>query len=135
MAATVGGALKQLIESAGLGLAAYRDLASPDAVLPYVVITEGIVSETISGGDNGAEDTEKENIQVDLYQAYMDPKTRKVTETTVLVKALKRAMHGKQLTAAPTHVYGVRVPFNTRTRRADDNTVRTRYSVDVHSAF
>lgn len=135
MAATTSGALKQLIESAGLGLAAYRDVAPVDAPLPFVVITEGIINETMPGGDNTEGDTERENVQVDLYEQYMDPDTRKVTESPDLRRQLKRAMHGKQLGAAPTHVYGVRVPFNTRARRADDNTVRTRYSVDLHQAF
>lgn len=131
MAATTGGALKQLIEAAGLGLSAYRRKVPSDAALPYVVITDGISEQTIDQGDNSADDDAVENVQVDLYQQYYDVATRTVIEDQVLAKALKRAMHGKRLTAAPEHVYAVKVPFNTTSMDADDNTVRTRYSVNI----
>lgn len=134
MAATTGGALKQLIEGAGLGLAVYRDKAPTEAVLPYVVVTDGITTTTVPMGDSGADDPDIENVQVDLWEQYMDPNTRRVTEDPALQRSLKKAMNGAGLSASPTHCYGVRVPFNQRTLDADDNTVRTRYSVNVHRA-
>lgn len=135
MAATTGGALKVLIESSGLGLSAYRGVVPDDATLPYVVIFDGITTETVSMGDNGNEDVEKENVQMDLYEQYLSPTTGRVVEDSSLGRRLKRAVHGKQLTASPTHCYGLKVPFNSRTEIADENTTRTRFSVDLVRAF
>jgi hypothetical protein len=140
MAGSTAGALKQIIESAGLGIAAYADDPPSNAVLPYVIIQDEI---TVTTGDSRSSgltdsgiDVALENCQVDLYQTYIDPDTRRVAENKILANALRRALHRSQPTTAsadaPWRIYGVRVAFTSRARRADDNTVRTRMSVNVH---
>lgn len=139
MASTTGGAIKQLTEAAGLGLSAYRDTAPAAAVLPYVVITDGISYEVIPGGDGGRGDTLIEDVQLDLYQAYLNPATQRVNESSILADSLRRYLHGAAPSTAggdtPVRIFGIRIPFSTRGRRADDNTVRTRMSVQVRRAL
>jgi len=69
--ATVSGALKYVIESAGLGVTVFRDLAPPKAPCPLVVITEGVAWNALPHGDTDAEGelVIREQAQVDIYQA------------------------------------------------------------------
>jgi hypothetical protein len=69
--ATVSGALKYVIESAGLGVTVFRDVAPPKAPCPLVVITEGVAWNVVPSGDTDAEGELRirEQAQVDIYQA------------------------------------------------------------------
>lgn len=136
MAQTTAGALKQITESLGLGLSAYRDVAPPEAVKPYVIFTDGITIQTVNGGDGGTGDTVVENVQGDLYEDAVLLDTRRVAESPSLSRDFKKGLHGHDpVSIAGIHVYAIRVPFSTRARLADENTVRTRFSVDVTRAL
>lgn len=142
MAGSTAGALKHLIESFGLGLSAAADDMPTNATYPFVVIQDEItvVTGDSRGGAGGifdsGTDTAVENCQVDLYQWYIDPDTRKVVESKILINALRRMLHRSAPAVAdddaPWRIYGIRVAFTSRARRADDNTTRTRMSVNVH---
>jgi hypothetical protein len=138
MAATTAGALKQLVESFGLGLAAYRDRAPVNAAMPYVIIQDGITARRVPGGDAGEGDMIAEECQLDLYERWYAPNGTTIAESATLAKALGKALHGSAPTSSGAdtteRIYGVRVPFSSRSVDADDNTVRTRYRVDVHRA-
>jgi hypothetical protein len=110
MAATIAGALKQLIEAAGLGVAAYRGKAPTDAALPYVVIRErlDISPEESFNAYDDPEGHVREDVQLDLWQAYR-AQNGAIAESPTLPDALARALHGKRLASAPVHVSGMRV--------------------------
>jgi hypothetical protein len=100
MAATVAGALKALIEGAGLKLAAYRDTAPPTAALPFAVIIEGIGRSDAQHGDFGsasARPAVREQAQIDLWQQARDPASGERTEDYGLPDGLFRALHGRRL--------------------------------------
>lgn len=139
MAATTATALKQLVEGGGLGLSGYRDAAPSDATAPFVVITEGIsVVPDRTGGDGLKDDTATENVQMDLYETYVNdsnPAAPVLAESYTLAAGLRRLIHGASLPAAPFHVYAVRVELSSRTRDVELNLVRTRYSVNIYRSL
>lgn len=107
MAASTAGALKALIEGAGLNLSAYRDEAPQGAGLPYVVIHEAMA--TIPDPmEDGTVVTVKETAQVSLWQMWRDSQ-RAVKETYALAGSLTKALAGARLPAAPALVYAVQV--------------------------
>lgn len=117
MAATTGGALKALLEAAGLGISVFRDRAPEGRTLvnaagtatPYVTVFEG-VSVVPDPAFNSFDDDEHHVIelaQVDVWQQWRDPQTGAVTESYTLPAAVAAALNGARLSAAPTHVSGV----------------------------
>ena len=72
MSATVAGAVKARLESLGMGMSAFRDVAPPNQPLPYWTVQEGIGRAPEPAGDFGDPDNPgevREEVQVDLWQA------------------------------------------------------------------
>ena len=136
MSASTSGALKALIEAAGLGLSAYRDRPSDEHALPYVTIHEEIVLVPDAGAnDDSSGATGKETAQVDLWQAWRDPNTGALVESYTLPRALNAALKGAQLPTAPDLVYGVKVRSRLRLLERDDNVVHHAYTLEIVRAF
>jgi hypothetical protein len=134
MAATTANALKALIESAGIGLRAYRDVAPEDEDLPYVTIREELV--LVRDGRDGAMDRDvahvgTETVQVDLWQRWLDPDTYKSAESHTLVRALQHALDGVPLSDHPTHGWLVRFVSSVRLLERDTNLVHHALTVEV----
>lgn len=111
MSATTSGAFKALIESAGLGIAVYRDQAPPNAPLPFVVIHEGIGMEPI-GGDFADPDQPvvvRELVQVDVYQAKKNPASGRVLEDYTLTGSLMTLLRGSLLPNPPTRSWPLKL--------------------------
>jgi hypothetical protein len=143
--ASTATAVKNHVETLGLGLAAYRDGAPTNdsgeitAAFPHVVIQEGIGYATMQHGDFGdpnADDAMIELVQVDLFQhaRVLTPGgvTQSVNvESYTLPEALRRGLHGAQLGAVgDRRVYGVRVTDGRRWPIAD-NIVRHTFTVAI----
>lgn len=112
MAASTAGAIKALVEGAGLGVPAYRDEAPAHSTLPYVTIIERIalIPDGIDGRfdrDSGPH-TGRETVQVDLWEQWRNPSTGAVSESYTLSDALTRLLDGAALPVAPTLVWGVK---------------------------
>jgi hypothetical protein len=121
MSATTSGAIKAHLESAGLGISVYRDLAPQGAALPFAVVTEGISQVPDRDGDLGdqeAKHTWREEVQVSLFQTWRTP-DGKPGEDYTLVGRLLEALDGCRLRTAPTTVYGVRVNGRVRLAAVD----------------
>lgn len=136
MASTTAGALKTLIESLGLGLAAYRDeapsLASGAAQpRPYVTIIEELtlVADPSEGGKAG---TVVETVQVDLWQDWKVLGTNAVAESYTLAPALRRGIDGARIANVGTSVpYIALVRHTLRQLEAEENLVHTALTVEV----
>lgn len=138
MAATIAGALKALIESAGLGLAAYRDEAPKDASPPFVIIHEGIslVPDPSNARYDGSERQAREEVQVSLWQQWRTTGTGGNNESYTVADALKEALDGAELPtsgngAPPKHVWGLRFLSSRRILDRDNNRVHTPMTVEV----
>lgn len=131
MAATTSGALKAYLEAQGLGVSVYRDRAPEGTALPYITVSEAVSITVDQSGDFGATTTltAVEDAQVDVWQAERNGLTG---ESYTLVPAVLRALHGANLTAAPTHVYGVRVTGDVRLVEPDNNIVHEAITVEIH---
>jgi hypothetical protein len=138
MAATTAGALKALIEAGGLSLAAYRDDAPKDAVLPYVIVHEGIAlvpSPTDSRFDRaGGRPSGEETVQVSLWQQWRDSGGVMV-ESYTLPDALAELLDGAVLTASPKHTWGVRFISSRRLPERSSNLVQHAMTVEVVRDF
>lgn len=120
MSATSGGAIKALLEAAGLGIAVYRDQAPEDVAFPYVTVFEAI-SVTPEPAFSAFDDSEghvAEQVQVDVWQQRRNPTTNAVTESYTLPDAVSRALSGGRLTSLPT--YGGHMRLIGRTRQLED---------------
>lgn len=136
MAASTSGALKALIEGAGLGIAAYRDEAPDATALPYVTIFERIA--LVPNGIDGRYDrdsgphTGNETVQVSLWEQWRDPTTRALSESYTLSDALVRLLDGAALPVAPRHVWGVKFLSSRRLPpELDANLVQTAMTIEV----
>lgn len=96
MAATTAGALKVLIESLGLNLAAYRDEAPAGTLRPFVTIMEEITL-VPTASEDGLALTVVETAQVDLWQDWHDLTTGLRIESYTLAPALRRGIDGTRL--------------------------------------
>lgn len=97
MSATLSGALKALVESAGLGLPVYRDRPPAGAPLPYALVTEGIASAPEPTGDftdPAREHEVREQAQVEVVQAWKAGDGSRL-ERYGLAQAVARALHGR----------------------------------------
>lgn len=135
MSATTAGAIKAVVEAAGLRLAVYRGRAPEGTPLPYVTVQEGIgraVLESGDVGDPGADLDVRELAQVDLWQARLGTDGGR-TEDYALPNSLVRALHGASLPNAPGRVYRTRVVDFVRLSPGpgvtDDNLVRDTLTV------
>lgn len=135
MSATSSAALKAHIESLGLGLSAHRDVAPEDTALPYVTIHERITLDTDDSGDNGADPTGTETVQVDLWQTWRNAdKTR--AESLTLADSLHAGLHGAALAnVGSNRVYGCRVDRSVRQFERDNNLVHTSFDVELRRAL
>ena len=128
--ATVSGALKYVIESAGLGVTVFRDLAPPEAPLPLVVITEGVAWNVVPSGDTDAEGElrVREQAQVDIYQALRKPDGTRA-EQIGLEDHICWLLHRTKLPSWLITCYGVQIL--TRSAQASDNLRRTIVTVQI----
>lgn len=137
MAANTSNALKVLIESGGLGLAAYRDAAGldeEDGTRAYVVITEGIAVIPDGRSDGGEGETCTEEVQVSLFEPWKDDDGN-VVESPTLIHQLVALLHGAQLLAAPQRVYGVSVVNRRRLLEPSRSIVHHPITVNVHRSI
>lgn len=124
MSASLGGAIKTVVEAAGLGLSAYRDDAGKATTsTKWVTIAEGIVITNESLGDAGASDAVTELVQVDLWQPWRSTGAGGAAEDYDLADQLCRALHGVRLTGAPTTVRSCTVDDVVRLVEREENLV------------
>lgn len=131
MSATSAGALKAFLETQGLGLSFYRDGAPEGQAKPYGTVVEAIAITPDQSGDAGTNPTGRELAQVDLWQAWRDPTTKAIVESTTLPGAVFRALHGGRLSTAPTRVYGMVVQSMVRQLERENNVVHTSITVEI----
>jgi hypothetical protein len=136
MAQTTAAALKVLIESLGLGLAAYGDRPSQGTPRPYVTILEEIAL-VPDPMEDGGPSTAVETAQVDLWQDWRDltpgPTEGNLKENYTLAPALKRGIHGQRLQLIGTSVvYMVLVRHSVRSVEEDGNAVHHAVTVEIH---
>jgi len=128
--ATVSGALKYVIESAGLGVTVFRDLAPPKGPLQLVVITEGVAWNVVPSGDTDVEGELRirEQVQVDIYQALRKPDGTRA-EQIGLEDHICWLLHRTKLPSWLITCYGVQIL--TRSAQASDNLRRTIVTVQI----
>lgn len=131
MAATTSGALKALIESLGLGLAAYRDDAPEGQAKPYATIREQIAVLPDESGTPWDSPGVRETAQVDLWQQWRDPATQAVTESYSLPRALMLGLHGATLNGHPQHTYGLIARSMLRLPEEENNIVHHAITVEL----
>lgn len=132
MANSTSGAVKALLEAAGLGISVYRDTAPPDQALPYVTVQEGISfadEPAFSAYDDPAHHVTEE-VQVDVWQQWRSA-TRALTESYTLADAVALTLEGALLTTLPT--YGGHVVLTGRQRlvEEDNNIVHDSITVEL----
>ncbi len=133
-AASTGGALKQALEGAGLGLPIFRDRAPKDQPYPYITVREELDLGLVSRASAAAE-----LAQVDLWQYLRWPAgveapkvAGRVAEDSALVRRLQAFLRGAQLPAAPTMAYRVTLEGSVRLPEPDNNLVHHALTVRVH---
>jgi len=138
MAATTEGALKAFLEGLGSGVPFFREGPRPGQAAPYGVIQrEDIRLNSVANGDFGDPDADLsvvEIITVDLIQparSKVNTRLAKNAERYGLAEVFAAALHGCQLPAAPSKVYGVRVQDIDRFPIAN-NEIRESITVEVH---
>lgn len=132
MAASLSGALKQVIEAAGLGLTVFRDDAGKaEGLVRYVTISEAVSITTERLSSDHADDPVTELVQVDLWQPWGAPPRTGPTENYAIPGQLHRVLHGALLTSAPTLVRSCTVDDVVRLLERDENTVHHAYTVRV----
>jgi hypothetical protein len=111
MAATVGGALKALLEGAGLGIAVYRDEVPEDEPYPHVVVHEAlaIVPEPEFNQHDDPQGHVRETVSIDIWQLRRNADHSINVATYTLRDAVARALQGATLPEAPFQVMGVLV--------------------------
>lgn len=121
MSASSSGALKALIEAAGLSISAYRDAMPQQANMPCVTIDENVATSQERHGDQGDKDGhagESELVNVHLWELWRTA-DGKPAEHYDLVRGLKRALRlARPFTYgpddAPVRVYGLRIDGHAR---------------------
>lgn len=130
MSATSSGALKAIVEAAGLNVAAYRDRIPKDAKIPVVTIDENVAtSQERHGdtGDTGGHHGESELVNVHLWELWRDAEGKPL-ERYELIRGLKRALRTARPfaygpTDAPVRVYGLRIDGHARIVEDEENVV------------
>lgn len=127
---TTSSAVKSIIESAGLHLAAYRDALPVVHTLPAVTIDEEVATSPERHGDTGdatAHHGESEVVFVHLWQPLRDDNGRPA-ETYTLARDLTRLLTNHppfEYGDTPTRVYGIRLDGRARIVEQDANIVHT----------
>lgn len=130
-AATTSGALKQLIEGAGIsGLNAFRDVVAASKAYPYVTVHEGVSlvpDPSSSPYDTGVSPSFIEEAQIDLWQQYRNPVegSNTLIEDTSMARKVIAAVHGKHF-AGPVgagKIFGVKVYNSMRVLEEKENIV------------
>lgn len=137
-AATSSGALKRIIESAGLSVAAYRDALPRDHTLPVVTIDEEVATSPERHGDTGdplGHPGESEVVFVHLWQAWRDS-AGKPAERYDLPRKLSAALRNARpflygSDDAPVRVYGLRIDGRARIVEDDENVVHTTLTITL----
>lgn len=109
--ANTAGALKTLVEAAGLGVMVVRDALPKRYTLPALVIRESVGHSVRQHGDYGdpnASLATTEMVLADLWQAWRTS-TGQTGESPTLPDALFKAIHGKRLAGHNKITYGTRV--------------------------
>ncbi len=134
MAATTAGAVKAYLEAQSLGVAVFRGQAPAGQAMPYVTVDEGVSIVPDLSGDFGSANpiTGRETADVHVWQA---ERTGLTGESYTLAPAVRRAMHGANLTASPTKVYGVRVVGGQRLTEPDNDLVHDVVTVEISRAL
>lgn len=143
-AATTAGALKQYIESKGLGVAVERDAPPEDPQVttfkrPYITVQEDISITPDSDEDGGAansagggESYVTELAQVDLWMDWREKVAGDgLRESRTLARALHRALAGAALDQAPTRVYNVKVQNRIRLVERENNLVHVAFTLAI----
>lgn len=132
MAASLGGAVKQLIEASGLGLSAYRDDAGTGVTGPaWCTIVEGVSTTPIALGDNSADDDLTDLIQVDLWQPWRALQSGDPAEDYTLADRLHSVLHGATLPDPPMPVRSCKVDSYPRFTEKDSNLVHHAFTVRI----
>ncbi len=144
MAQTTTGALKALIEPAGLGLSVHRDRVAPGEAKPYVTIQEQIAFVPDPGGPTFDRNTPPgfvEHVQIDLWQVWRKTAAGDNTkiEDRTLARRLVAAVQGKRLYVSPSsdgtingaRTWAVRVINMLRIVEEDNNTVHHAITVTI----
>jgi hypothetical protein len=136
MSLSTSGALKALIESAGLGLTADRDERSrSNTAANWVTISENISA--VPASVNTPRDplgprVVSELAQVDLWQTWRDPSTRNVVESPALARSLHHAIDGARLPTSPTRTWSVLVRSSRRMPPEQEaNLIHTAFTVQL----
>lgn len=134
--ATLGGSIKYVIESAGLGVQVFRGIVPPKAHLPYCVVTEGITWNTWSQGDTDAldETTVREQVQLDIYQALRSADGER-TEDPDLEDQICYLVSKSRLPTWVHHVYGIHILIRSHGVESDTNIKRTIVTFEVDRMF
>lgn len=118
MSASTSGALKALIEAAGLGLTVDRDERSKTNTSANWVTIDEMISSVPSRTINTPYDplgpkVVSELVQVNLWQTWKG-QDKNTLESAALARSLYHALDGARLATAPTHVWGVTVRSSRR---------------------
>jgi hypothetical protein len=135
--ATLAGAIKTAVETAGLGVQVFRTMAPPGAHLPMCVVQEGIAWTPWGQGDTGAldETTVREQVQVDIYQGLRGPDGQR-TEDPNLEDQICYVLTRSRLPTWIHHVFGVTVIARSRVvEDGDSNVKRTIVTLQVNRMF
>lgn len=138
MSMTSSGALKEIIEAAGLSVSAYRDALPQLANMPCVTIDENVATSQERHGDTGdpaGHPGEAEQLFVHLWELWRNA-DGKPAERYQLIGGLKRALriappftYGPD--AAPTRVYGLRLDGHARIVEEEANVVHHTITVTM----
>lgn len=138
MSMTSAGALKALIESGGLKVAAYRDAMPQTADMPVVTIDENVATSQERHGDNADPDGhhgESELLNVHLWELWRTQEG-KPAERYELIRDLKRLLRTARPFSygrddAPVRVYGLRIDGHARIVEEDENVVHHTISLTM----
>lgn len=135
MSANTAGALKALIESAGLGISAFRDeRTKTNTAANWVTISDGISAVPASINtpyDPLGPKVVSELAQVDLWQTWRDSNDNLI-ESSALPRSLVRVLDGARLPTSPTRTYGVTVRSSRRMPPEQEaNLVHTAITVEL----
>lgn len=110
MSASSAGAIKALLESAGLSIAVYRDQQPAQERLPYVTVLDAISVIPDPAFNQHDDDLGHviEQAQVDLWERWRD-ENETFLASNELPDAIAQAFRGARFTDPPTQVIGIRL--------------------------
>lgn len=120
MAGTTG-ALKSLIEGAGLGVMVVRDRLPKNVRYPALILSDSVNTVMEHHGDFGSTSASYaviEMVTIDLYQAWRTMNGQ-VGESMTLADDLLKLLHGASLPTHSKRVYGVQVTSMVRLAQID----------------